>query len=307
MKSLPKGARVVELGAGFRLRIHRRGYRWIECANMETLVGVLGEQLLNQFARCFEAAERIAAIEQMVATSAWLATDDLVRIRNFRVCFLFMVGTLFELQNVLTEMRRSGIEREIADPSPWVELDRMRKRWTRDDFRYLRNGTAFHLTRKVAQRGIDNQRALGAPAPLLAFRKPSKLNVVTPFSANIMLHGLDIDERDLERLMREVHDHAVPLSRNVTDLFHAVLENRGVSFQLSPEDLGFSVVNHWKALRRAYKVVGAASRASAAVLWRLSWRCLDAAAALEAANDPNALRRGGAATPTSRRPATSSA
>lgn len=273
---------VVELAPGFRLVVHANGVRRLECTDVEKLIDALGEPLFAGIARCFEGAERTAAIEQFIGSTVWLGPDPLASARNLRVAFFLMVGTLFEVQNALGDLRRLGIRGTLSDPTPWDELDEMRKRWARPELRGLRNHIAFHMTPDLAARGVASLREAAAPAVLLAFRKPSKLNTVIPFAPDILLRGLELDDRDVSRLLAEVTTDATALSRKVTALFLAVLADHGMHVHLPPAELRLGGLRG-RIPSSVYRLLGETARRAARTLWQASWRWMDDAATIDLA------------------------
>lgn len=206
----------------------------IELVALGALSGVLGEDVLTAFCRCFVHCDRLTSLATIAELNSLVHNQpDLVSDRNLHTIFWFSVGRLRELSLAVRDLRSALARRGLLDPNSadWIALREVEERWDRDPFfRELRNKVSFHVDREAVRRGLD----------LLKEEKPVTLSegyggkaghVTMQLGPEALATGLQLPEMDFQHLAETTaKDHEVSLS--ISRVFVSVLMACNIPYEL---------------------------------------------------------------------------
>ena len=134
--------------------------KWkIEIMNFPEFEKALGRDIVNAFCRCFVHSDRLTStISSTYASEQHHGRDSTAFRRDLLSMLWFTIGTLRELAFAIRDARAALAKRGWLEPESvhWATLRELENRWENDDFfRKMRNVAAFHVDKKVIDKGLN--------------------------------------------------------------------------------------------------------------------------------------------------------
>lgn len=181
---------------------------WVLRAHdVDVLVAHLGESVVWALARCFEAADRLMSLAELVPSDTFTASEPVRASRNRFTAFWLSAGTMRELALAILALPR--LQKRLADPDAqrsWYTLVAIARRWNTDPFVRVRNAVAFHLDSRMElfHLGLADVKREGQPLILAVGDSPRHCNAGFPFGRELFTRGLWPHKRDPAATHREV-------------------------------------------------------------------------------------------------------
>lgn len=211
--------------------VGKRETRWrLEIKDLSVLRSRLGEEVLRAFVRCFVHADRLTSLAHFGPMGLAARTKEVASRRNYLTAVWFAIGTLREFSRSLRSLRNALAKRHMLgfDLGPMDRLREVENRWENDPFlRSLRNTHAFHVDDDAIALGLERLYRRTRPVTVSEGEGKSDYEASTTIGSDALFLGIGVDEVELGRLLRIVHDD-FKVYLALDEVFLAVLRRVGV-------------------------------------------------------------------------------
>jgi hypothetical protein len=200
----------------FRLKKYPNGTWDIRISNFRKLKRRADREVLVSFFRLFVGADRLLTFLRCIRDINGRKRHDLPTSKcDLMNIVLMTCGTIWEISQALTQLRKNGVRKYLKEPSNWDKLEDFRKKWEKDPrIRAIRNKIAFHFDRNACEIGFD-EISKQRKGIILASGDTSKyLDGTLSVGNDAMLRSLEkvsgirFDTEAFENVFREVaNDH----------------------------------------------------------------------------------------------------
>jgi hypothetical protein len=199
---------------------HLRTNRWeLRVSSLRDFVDFAGRDLTVALCRCYVQADRINSLAIMLYfTRPSHTPQSVAEIRDSLTFDFFMMGTLWEYSDALSQLREAEKRRRIFDRSAWKKLDRCKRVGESTVHRVIRNEAAFHVDRNLVSKGVSKVlKATKGPFAILAGDDDKQRNSFGRLAHEALVSGLAartrgrllVVTRDLAKFLA-VHDDLDP-------------------------------------------------------------------------------------------------
>lgn len=185
----------------------RDGGQWkLLTSDLESLRKALGEDVLEDFCRCYVIADRMTSLLSMFHLSGEkIAVGSIAARRNNLTFFFFASETIKELQLCLEGLRASLNKAGLWDPASWVKNLGEIEKWGLDPANSLvRNEAAAHVDRENVRRGLD---AIQTDTPRVILSEGDGGKIRESYSRlahDAVIAGLGLSEEQIEKAVSGV-------------------------------------------------------------------------------------------------------
>jgi hypothetical protein len=217
------------LGLGL---VYQAGTPWsVRAEDFAAFRSALGDELLVAFCRAFTVTNKLMSIIDLMGMNYKLAKGDEVRLdTNHHFLGLLASGYAHELSEVLTELRRAGVEEFLSDEGKqrWAKLVVFERFAEKKMIKIVRDELAFHPGyARTMRAGLDRLAKEKQPVDIfrgdgsMAYHSRVDLGLVAAFA------GLQLDVDSLRAAFTEVHDLHMLTLRELVEVFGDVLRSKG--------------------------------------------------------------------------------
>jgi hypothetical protein len=212
------------------LRVRADGSHTLFTRNLGALRRKLGPDVFNCFTRAFLLIDRLDSLVDFEhLTLANVPASSKHQQRNHFVFLVFVMGTMFELSQVLSQLRGALAKASLLDSGQWTrKLGDWDKRWRTDPIASaFRNEVAFHIDGPFVEKGLDALSQVGLVEVFGADDPPSRQSGTFSLGSEAVIRGLGLSPAKPEEFFsRPIPDLAVydPL----TTIFLSTLERAGL-------------------------------------------------------------------------------
>lgn len=208
----------------------RDGGGWrLVTSDLEALRKELGENVLEDFCRCYAVADRMTSLVTMFHKSRSGITEGSVAGKRDNLTFFFFVsGTVKELQLCLEGLRGSLKKVGLMDEESWSKGLAAIERWGVDQTHSaIRNQVAAHVDRENVRHGLDVIQA-GTPRVILSEGNSSKQRESwSKLSQDAVIAGLGLTEEQITKALSGVE--YLDADAHIDNEFLRVLEAKGLA------------------------------------------------------------------------------
>ena len=208
--------------------------KWkIELTNFPEIEKALGREVLNAFCRCFVHSDRLTStISCTHASKQHYGRDSTAYKRDHMSMVWFTIGTLRELAHAIQAAHDALHERGWLEPDSkhWATLRELQRRWGKDvDFLKMRNRAAFHVDRKVINKGL-NELVKNPVVELAEGQGEKNIDSTLSLGALALFIGLEMSLDDYGAFIKTVSADHVAVAEAVQTAFVRAAEAAGVRY-----------------------------------------------------------------------------
>lgn len=207
----------------------RDGGRWkLLTSDLEAFRKELGEDVLEDFCRCYVIADRMTSLVSMFHLSTKDAPKDSIGARRNNLTFFYLVSDVVKtLQLCLEGLRASLNKAELWDETSWMKNLGEIEKWGNDPANSaIRNRVAAHVDRDNVRRGLDLIQA-ETPRAILSEGDGGKLRESWSKLANdAVIVGLELSKDQFTKAVSGV-EH-LDADTHLDKEFRRVLESKGL-------------------------------------------------------------------------------
>jgi len=190
-------------GGGVRLSSDDRGHTQVQ-VTISVLKRHVDDRITANLCRALAGCDRLTSLAHLsILNNRDSAAESTVNERNLHTISMLTFGTMRELGKVLVALRSSGIERALVDPTPWLRLDEVRKRWIGLPAMRMRDQIAFHLGlgTEDAIRGLDALQRRTDHVILIEYEQTRLSHFRHPIGDEVLLGALNLEETDVKAVV----------------------------------------------------------------------------------------------------------
>ena len=114
--------------------------------DLDVLCRRFGSDLVANLLRVHAGANRVISLQDFVRLNTeHIANGSVEHERNLHFAALQILGVFRETAVALGHLNGTGIKRVLTDPTPWLALQSMQRRWSRHVPEHFRSSVLFHL------------------------------------------------------------------------------------------------------------------------------------------------------------------
>lgn len=213
------------------LRTHADGSRSVFTRNLGELRRRLSDPVIAGFVRAFVLIDRLDSLVAFeYLTDKHVAARHRLHQRNHLTFLVFMVGTMFELSQILDRLRAALALKGLLDPAEWTSLlGSWDARWRNDPIASrFRNQAAFHVDEDFILAGLTSLDQVGRQELFGTDASRHRQDSSFTLGTSALLGGLGVTQSALlEFFVRPVDD--LKVNEAVSALFLSTLDRVGIT------------------------------------------------------------------------------
>jgi hypothetical protein len=139
------------------------------------------------------------------------------------------LGMMREQAKVLTALRKAGIKAALTDPTPWLRLDEVRRRWEHETALRFRDRIAFHLccSTEDAVRGLELLQRRTDQVTLCEAAKPALLEARFPVGDELVFAAAALEEADVTAVVKWTPEDSAQMTQDLQSVALDLLKQCG--------------------------------------------------------------------------------
>lgn len=207
----------------------RDGGHWkLLTSDLEAFRKELGEDVLEDFCRCYVIADRMTSLVSMFHFSGEKIAEGSIAARRNNLTFFFFVSEVVkELQLCLEGLRASLNKARIWDEAAWAKNLAVIEKWGLDPVNSaIRNQLAAHVGRENVRQGLDSIQT-ETPRVILSEGDGGKQREsYSKLAHDAVISGLGLSEKQIEDAVSGVK--YLDADAHLDEEFWRVLESKGL-------------------------------------------------------------------------------